>query len=78
MDEAEQIAGRLSTKQIEQFLHPLLAEGWNYKTLMGETALYMPPDCIEHITTRPGYIKYCLTPLGLEVRKYLEENYKPQ
>jgi hypothetical protein len=69
----QEIADSLSEAQRDQFLHPLLASGWYYKAPLGSTTIAMPPDCIEHVTTRPGYVKYKLTETGLRVRALLEK-----
>ena len=70
---AREIAEGLTEAQKRQFLHDLLAEGWFYKAPMGSTEIAMPPDCVEFVTTRPGYIKYGLSRLGLQVRALIEE-----
>ena len=73
MTDAKAILEGLTEAQKRQFLHDLLVEGWYYKAPLGSTEIAMPPDCIDFVTTRPGYIKYRLTPLGLQVRALIEE-----
>ena len=73
MTEAQEILDKLTEAQKRRFLHPVLAQGWLYKGFLGRPRIAMPADCIEYVTTRPGYEKYRLTPLGLAVRALLEK-----